>query len=247
MNAWEIMPALLMVLLCMALSIGVTTLVFLVRRSHKVHPAVSVADAPVAGTYGQSGFMRRPNCWLAIKSRNLLAVQAALALHNPKPCPFLRGLSGEEKLFIAPPVNGWILVTGSGLPEPNEDVDACFRFVVELSRKLGKVQFFSYSRVLQHHAWVQADGGHVVRAYAWAGKTLWKQGFRTQAEKDLGLRCFDYLEPSQRPLFGQPDCIAANLEKVPLLAARWSLDPARIDEHLVETERGIAGEPSRRF
>lgn len=242
------MPVLLLVLFGCALSIGITTVMLLIRRA-RAHPALEPAE-PLSSSscpYAQNCFMRRPGCWLAIKSRSVFAVQSALALHNPKPCPFLRGLTGEEKLFIAPPVKGWILVTGSGLPDPSEDVDACFRFLVEVSRKLGQVQFFSASRVLHHHAWVKADGGKVQRAYAWAGKTLWKQGLRTSAEKDLEVRCFDYLEPSQRPLFGQPDLIAANVDKVPLLAARWSLDPARIDEHLVETERGIAGEPSRRY
>jgi hypothetical protein len=43
------------------------------------------------------------------------------------------------------------------------------------------------------------------------------------------------------------DAIAANVERVPLLAARWSLDPAAIDEVFLERERGIAGEPPRRY
>ena len=73
------------------------------------------------------------------------------------------------------------------MPDPAVDVDACFRFVVDLSRKLGQVQFFSASRILHHHAWVRVEGGRVVRAYAWAGETLWSQGLRTPAEKELGM------------------------------------------------------------
>jgi hypothetical protein len=87
----------------------------------------------------------------------------------------------------------------------------------------------------------------VVRAYAWAGKTLWNQGVKTRAELELGLKCFHYLETPERPLFGQPDVIAVNTEKVPRLAARWSLDPAAIDERLFEQSRGIAGEPPRLY
>jgi hypothetical protein len=41
--------------------------------------------------------------------------------------------------------------------------------------------------------------------------------------------------------------MALNTEKVPLLAARWSLDPASIDERFLEREHGLAGEPRRRF
>jgi hypothetical protein len=136
---------------------------------------------------------------------------------------------------------------GSGLPDPGEDVDACFRFVVGLSRKLGQVQFFSASRVLQHHAWVQADGGKVLRAYAWAGKTLWHQGRRTKAEKELELKCYDYGDSTERPSITPPEAVALNVDKVPLLAARWSIDPGHLDERLLEHEQGIAGEPSRSY
>src|SRR5437868_5470854 len=102
-------------------------------------------------------YANRPPRWLAIKSQNVIAVQRALGLHNPKPCPWQQGLSGEEKLFIAPPINGWIVVVGSDLPDPGEDPDACFHFVTRLSRKLAQVQLFSANRVLYDHAWVRAE------------------------------------------------------------------------------------------
>jgi hypothetical protein len=192
-------------------------------------------------------YLVRPSSWLAIKSRNVLAVQSALGLNNPKPCSWLEGIVGDEKLFIAPPIRGWILVMGSGLPDPADDIDLCFRFLMGLSRKLGHVQFFNANPVLQHQAWVRAEAGRVVRAYAWAGKTLWNQGSQTTAEKELDMISLDYGQSAERASFNQPDILAANVDRVPLLAARWSLDPAGIDERLLEHERGIAGELSRRF
>jgi hypothetical protein len=240
------MPALLLLLFSTALSIGSAIIVLLIRRAREraTEPARGLEPAC---PYERTCIFRRPGCWLAVKSRNLLAVQSALGLHNVKPCSWTEGLAGDEKLFIAPPVKGWILVMGSGLPDPSDDVDACFRFVVSLSRKLGQVQFFSASRVLQHHAWIRVDGGRVLRAYAWAGRTLWQQGSRTAAENELGLRCFDYLESAERLSFGSPDPAASNVDKVPLLAARWSLDPARIEERALEAQHGVAGEPSRKY
>jgi hypothetical protein len=86
-----------------------------------------------------------------------------------------------------------------------------------------------------------------VRAYAWAGRTIWNQGDRTSVERELGMRCYDYMDALARVTFGQPDAISQNVEKVPQLAARWSLDPAGIDERLLEQGQGIAGEPSRRY
>ncbi len=174
-------------------------------------------------------------------------VQSALGLSNPHPCTWIQGLSTEKKLFIAPPIHGWILITGCGLPDPSEDVDVCFRFLVNLSRKLGHVQFFSANRILGHHAWVRAESGRIVRAYAWADRTLWNQGVKTQAEISLGLKCFQYLEAPESTLFTQSDLISLNTEKVPQLASQWSIDPAAIDERTLDHACGVAGEPPRLY
>ncbi len=248
------MPVLLMLVLSFALSCGIAMVVLLSRRarsrpvriqlSRRHHEGFGYASVLPAHS---TGFISRPSSWLAIKSRNLRAVQSALGLHNAKPCSWLEGLAGDEKLFIAPPVKGWIIVLGSGLPEPNYDVDACFCFLLEISRKLGRVQFFNASRILHHHAWIEAARGRIIRAYAWAGRTLWNQGKPTPAEQELGLKCFDYSDPAQPFPYSMQESVTGNVEKVPLLAARWSLDPAAIDERFLEHERGVSGEWSRRY
>jgi hypothetical protein len=251
MNLADMIPVLLLVVLGFALSCGIVMTMLL---SHRAKSRTVPAPFPLRHSepieyssylHGHALFIR-PSSWLAVKSRNLRAVQSALGLHNPKPCSWIEGLANDEKLFIAPPVKGWIIVMGSGLPEPCDDVDAFFRFLLEISRKLGRVQFFNASAVVQHHAWIEADHGRVVRAYAWAGRTLWSQGKLTLAERELGLNCFDYSDPTQPFPFSLRDRINANVEKVPLLAARWSLDPAAIDESFLQHERGVAGEWSRR-
>jgi hypothetical protein len=215
------MPVLLLLVLATVIIAGIVMFAFILREREAQRSEPFLSGPPTF-----PNFTSRPHCWLAIKSRNLAAVQTALDLHNPKPCSWREGLAGEEQIFIAPPVKGWILVFGPGLPEPSEDVDACFRLACNLSRKFGQVQLFSASRILHHHAWVRADSGSIVRAYCWAGQTLWKQGKRTAAERDLEVTCLDYDDSLALGSFALPDQIAANVEKVPLLAARWSLDPA---------------------
>jgi hypothetical protein len=194
-----------------------------------------------------SGTFGVPTRWLAIKSGNPQMVQAALGLANPMPCSWEEGMTAthEQKLFISPPVNGWILVMGSNLPEPGDDVDKCFRFLLDLSRKLGEVQFFSVNRAVNHHAWVQVEEGAVQRAYAWCGRTLWNQGRATRAEQDLGLKCYSYGEGEDRIEFGRVDPAAINTERVPLLASRWSIDPTAIDARMLRENQGIAGKLSR--
>ena len=189
----------------------------------------------------------RPVRWLAIRTRDLSAVQLALGLSNPQPCSWTEGMFSARNLFIAPPINGWTLVFGVGLPAPDDDVDACYRFLRELSRKLGQVQFFQADPVLQHHAWVQVESGRVLRAYAWAGTTVWNQGVKTSAETALRMNCFGYGENPGSDDWTMADHIVANVEKVPQLAQRWSLDPAEIDGRVLAQQPGIAGNATGSF
>ena len=202
----------------------------------------SYLHAPKFSTRGWEGDFR----WIAVRSTRPRSVQEALALRQPIACTWEEGLTAahHEKLFISPAVGGWILVFGSNLPEI-DDVDRCYRFLLELSRKLGHVQYFAVNRVLNHHAWVQAEQGNILRGYGWAGRTVWNQGARTSAELELGVTCFDYTDEPHRLLFGGADLSAANTEKVFRLARRWSIDPTTIDSRLLIRHQGIAGEISR--
>ncbi len=134
----EIMPVLLLLLVSIALSICISIVALIVRRRRDIGSR-SVREAESFCPFERTCAFRRPDCWLAIKGNTLFSVQSALGIHNPKPCSWIQGLAGDEKLFIAPPVKGWILVFGSVLLDPSEDVDVCFRFVLDLSRRLGQV------------------------------------------------------------------------------------------------------------
>jgi hypothetical protein len=247
-NVGSLFPALL-VMLFMGAIIGGTAITLFVLSCKRKQLAAEESfgqnfrDITISLT---PSLIRRPTTWLAVRSRNVHAVQVALGLNNVQPCTWLEGLSGEEKLFIAPPVKGWVLIVGSGLPDPADDVDVCFRFLTSLSQKLGHIQYFKANRVLGHHAWVRVENGEVMRGYAWAGTTLWNQGMETRAEREFGLKCFQYFE-SPDQTFEDSEIAAANVEKVASLASRWSLDPASVDENLFEHAYGIAGEPPRLY
>jgi hypothetical protein len=191
----------------------------------------------------QLTFAPRPASWLAICSPDRGAVQAALGLDHFAPCSWAGGMTGGHGFFIGPPVHGWIIVTGSGLPSPDNDADECFRFLTELSRKLGHVQFFHAERVLHHHAWVRLENGRVKRAYAWAGETVWNQGGKTDDEVELSMKCFSYGEHPKSASWAASEWTVANVTKVPLLAARWSVDPARIDKNLPKHVAGGSPQP----
>ena len=190
----------------------------------------------------------RPTRWMAVKCTNIQKVQSAIGLHNPTPCPLSEGFSrlGEHKLFISPPVKGWILIVGNSLPDVADDVDKVFRFLMKVASELGSVQYYSANRVLSHHAWVRVENNRVYRAYAWAGETLWNQGERTAAEKELELKCYEYCDSPLPYPFTARDSHVSNTEKVMQLAARWSIDPMAVNNQNLRASFGIAGDLSRR-
>jgi hypothetical protein len=178
----------------------------------------------------------RPGCWLAVRTASPAAVKTALGLNRAEPCSWAEGLRGSYEFFISPRIHGWVIVTGLGLPNPTDDVDATFLFLTALSRQLGHVQYFYASRLLHHHAWARLDDGCVTRAYAWVGETVWNQGAKTLPEIEVDVRLFGYGEHAATILDAE-----TNFEKVPQLAARWSLDPAEVKLNSLRQATGIAG------
>jgi hypothetical protein len=229
------------------LALGVACVIFvwmmiLHRRARADERLPSrIVPAPIF----ESAFASRPPLWLAVRANDPKAVLSAIGLNQPTPCSWTEGMTGERNFFIGSPVNGWIIVTGSGLPNPSCDVDECFRFLARISGQLGQIQFFHADRILHHHAWARAENGLVTRAYAWAGETIWNQGEKTPAEIELSMKCFGYGEEPNADSWAAVEWTAANVGKVPLLATRWSLDPARLNERARNRADGIAGESSR--
>jgi hypothetical protein len=217
-----------MLLLAHFLALGVAIMVFLwiifLQRRNRAttQSRRSVGDLPL------SGVAIRPKTWLAVRSLESTVVRTALP--------------GRDEFFISPRVNGWVIVTGPGLPDPDDDVDKCFLFLTGVSRRLGHVQFFHMEKFSGHHAWARMDEGCVTRAYAWAGETVWNQGEATLAEKVLGMKCCQYGEDDAAEFQTAKGNAAANIERIPRLAARWSLDP-----QILHRAGGIAGRGSSEF
>jgi hypothetical protein len=231
-------PLMLLAMNGLALGIGLILFAWMFavhRRERLLSQNISTAAANPA--LFQPQVAPRPCCWLAIRSVSPEAVKTALGLNRAAPCSWTEGLTGGHEFFISPRIHGWVIVTGMGVPNPSDDVDATFLFLTALSRKLGHVQYFYASRLLYHHAWARLDDGCVTRAYAWAGETVWNQGIETLPEIEVAVKLFGYGDDSST----RPDA-KMNFQKVPQLAARWSLDPAEVKLNSLRQSIGIAGE-----
>jgi len=209
-------------------------------RHHRLLPSDEFDDSALPYT----ALINMPHHWIAVQGVTPEALVNALKLRNLNECTWTEGIesSGQERVFISPRIGNWTLIMGDGLPDPVNDVDACFHFLAHLSRELGHVQFFSANRALGYHAWAKLYQGDVVRAYAWAGQTIWNQGPMSSAELKLGFTCHDYLEDENLSWQEQQEISADNIELIPALCARWSIDPSAIDARKISPYPGLSGE-----
>lgn len=238
MDSVNAIPLLLLAVHGLALGIGFVILAWMLALRRRERLQQQNAPAKTQDFFRfQPATPPRPCCWIAIRSVSPEAVKAALGLSHSTPCSWAEGLTGGHEFFISPRLNGWVIVTGMALPNPTDDVDATFLFLTALSKKLGHVQYFYASRLLHHHAWARLDDGCVTRAYAWAGETVWNQGVETLPEIQVDVKLFAYADNSATIVDAE-----TNFDKVPQLAARWSLDPAEVKLSFSRQAIGIAGE-----
>ncbi|HUA38014.1 MAG TPA: hypothetical protein VMA35_06390 [Candidatus Sulfopaludibacter sp.] len=244
-NPVDTVPLMLFALHLLALGVGMVMFFGMLILHRRARALAQTAQADHTLFSADSRFVRHPTVWLAIHSSNSRAVQNALGVGYPAPCPWAEGIAGGHDFFIGSPVNEWIIVTGSGLPHPGKDVDRCYHFLILLSRVLGQVQFFMADPVLHHHAWVRVENGTVTRAYAWVNETLWNQGAKSIAEIELNMKCFSYGENAGMDDATMAEYAAANVKKIPSLSARWSFDPINVNLSLQHPAPGVAGKSSR--
>lgn len=250
-----LLPYLLLILITMMVSVIVCMflVIYYLRNRRAASPAkttIRSGSRYIASPTLIPGFIfERPNCWIAIRSRNLLAVRESLGIEDVIPRSWMEGLAeaaGGSRLFVSPPIRGWILVFGPHLPRPSDDIDQCFRFLLHLSQSMGEVQYFCGDSVTYEHAWARLVEGNVVRAYAWFRETLWNQGSLSEAERKTGMATYAYAESPTPLLLGAQDRFQMNTERLFLLAGQWSVDPSKVDPTDLSAGLGVSGKPSDR-
>src|SRR5437763_3727837 len=114
----DLVAAMLLLVLGMALGIGLVCLLIVLHymRTGRLSAgrALQIGSAEQHDRRNPVSIFSMPSRWIAIRSGNPYVVQAALGLHKPTPCSWEEGLcvAQDRKLFISPPINGWILVMG---------------------------------------------------------------------------------------------------------------------------------------
>lgn len=183
--------------------------------------------------------------WLAIRTDDPAKVVEALQLTDARPSSWESGIEAGYigRVFVSPPVDGWILAVSSSLPS---EPDTVAPFIEVLSRHFDEVQYFGTHRVVEYHAWALARAGRIVRAYAYVGErgeTLWDVGARTAGEIELGVKFFNERSPEAKDekYFERTDLTYPGEEYVMQIAGKWSINPQELEEMGLPESSGFVG------
>ncbi|MER7279317.1 hypothetical protein ABT369_33245 [Dactylosporangium sp. NPDC000244] len=191
--------------------------------------------------------------WLAVRSRTAEDVADALGLHDREVLDWATGTERayQHGVYVAAPLSEWTLAHGRRhLPAGFDAADPRFcEWLRQLSRDLGEVQYFANERVSDYYVWARARDGEVLRAYCCIGE-------RGEVPLFVGDPTDDEVEIGKGTRGGpgagretwSDEEWAAWFAAMPsegdvmVMAGRWSVDPAAIDDSAV-TAAGIHGLP----
>ncbi len=202
----------------------------------------TVPDAPIGFGY---------KCmWLAVKTGDKTRLAAMLQLRNVSDCNWQVGIARayEGAVFVTPPLDGWTLACGWGLPhgDSKEGIDEVKTLLETLSRTFGDAQFFCTHRVTEYHCWMKATGGHIDRVYSYLGETgenIAVEGQPTEFEQTLHLANTLSDEAKDEHYFDREDVVWPDEELVMQVAGHWSVDPSKLDARTdIALGLGLLGE-----
>ncbi len=177
--------------------------------------------------------------WLAIRGATAQSVAETLGLERVGPSNWKNGVDAayEGRVFVSPPLRGWILVATAFLPDPGdrEHPDRATPFLASLVRAFPEVQYFASHRVVGLAAWARAVEGRFVRKFAYSGEqgeVPWDIGSPTPEEVELGL-VFSANQDEWQHYPDEKDVVA--------VAGAWSVDPSTLESQGFSADIGLVG------
>jgi hypothetical protein len=182
--------------------------------------------------------------WLAIRTHDQPGVVDALGLAEPTPANWASGVGtvydlalGSNRVFVSPPIDGWVLAVGPGLPLPQGPlfVDKVTPFLDGLVGRFGEVQMFAAFPEIDLFCWCRVRPARTRRAVTGTPDRLFAiadsgvildRGKTTPEERALGLHLYELRGVrGRRGDAGGELIMHPTEEHVMRLAGAWSLNP----------------------
>jgi hypothetical protein len=195
--------------------------------------------------------------WLAVRTRDSSRLISALGLTEISTSNWDTGIGSayggaeRSRIFVSPPVNDWTFVVGLELPQPlgRGFVDKTTPLLLDLGHEFTEVQYFLTYPALDLFAWARVLDGKLVRAFAIGDEgILWNKGKPDREERSLGLKLFELRGVrGRRGDAGSEILLYPTEDHVLQLAAKWSIDPTKIDCIPTEPAVGWVAAPPQRW
>lgn len=161
-------------------------------------------------------------CWLCVKAGSPEEVIEKLALKNPEPANWDKGIemAYNNYYFVSPVLDEYVLVVGWG----SDIISLAPELLDDSAKKFPELQYFATHRVVDYHAWVKYVDGEMIRGYGYCGcdgVVLLNKGGLTPEEERMG---FINLIPDNECDWQQYD--SPDEEYVMQIAAAWGVDPS---------------------
>jgi hypothetical protein len=208
---------------------------------HFLHPQLPQPDTPQPFGY--------KSVWLTLAATDAATVAQTFDLRDLQPCTWMEGVRPDPygRVFVSPPVHGWIFVVGQpfALPDEHHLGDRLTPILIRLSHQFGVAHYFMTHRVVECHVWARAEAGTLIRGYAYLGErgeTLWNEGAPT-TEAELGLRFFDETssEAAAPAYWERSDLRFPDEASVMQMARKWCIAPIDLTPNDSSPALGIRG------
>jgi hypothetical protein len=184
--------------------------------------------------------------WFAIPTPDSAKVIDAFGFKNVTRANWASGVQAVygdlTQAYITPPVEGWTLVLGLGLPsfDNDERTREFLAFIQKVAASFPEFYYFGTHRVVDFHGWVKVAGGKIQRAYAYLGErgeTLYESGTKTPEEIALGFAFFDERSPeaASESYYERKDLRFPGEGDVMKISAAWTINTQTLDKR---TEKG---------
>jgi hypothetical protein len=187
--------------------------------------------------------------WVAARAPSAQALAEALELDDLRASNWSSGLAAAEAypshcVFVTPPIRGWILAVGVGLPDPGDSalLPRWRSLMSAVSQRFGEAWFFGNHRISSYSVWACYVAGRERRLFAYAdGQLIYDFGEPLAEEVNLVRRRRDLTTAgSDRERGGavfEPD-----EDDVLRLAGACTIDPSTIDPLDTPPGVGLVGE-----
>jgi hypothetical protein len=216
------------------LTIAVAALVLAPRLSEVRIVYDETPDRPVSFGCSMS--------WLAVRATDQTRVAEVLGLTPVEPSNWSNGIGtvydddlGTSRVYLTPPVDGWIFVVGLSLPQPLGPAfaDKCTPMLLDLAAAFPEAQYYLTCPALEFYAWARVVGGKLIRAYAIGDMGLiWNKGRPTRQEREFGITLTQVGGGGKRKSGAAVSMLIYPTEThVVHLAGSWSIDPTMLSSY----------------